>query len=295
LKTWCEDLEKRLEGRHSVVQLEPDDFYNAEAETFVAEHLGPQSVFIQPYSRAKVIRTSDQPGGHLYRLKTLLEGHGDRGNLLWWRVDASPTAASMIEVDPRHLQFLKELDEKAEAGPLEALVARIEECLKRDGLQPILPPTIYIESSTDDGAVTSLLGEKLKELWKSGSFMELGDLLCIPVPWEQLHAEGAQAIEHGHGVIFVFGHKTFRTLADQIQNFERLAFSVKREFGRAVAVTPPHSWQGPVGYPISFYCEPLPGTLRDGQIVLKEEGTANQLLQHIQQIYRSATEQPSSS
>src|SRR5512134_1804732 len=45
LKTWCRDLAERLQGRHSVVQLEPDDFYNAEAETFVAEHLGPHSVF----------------------------------------------------------------------------------------------------------------------------------------------------------------------------------------------------------------------------------------------------------
>jgi hypothetical protein len=47
LKTWCRDLAERLQARHSVVQLEPDDFYNAEAETFVAEHLGPHSA-LQP-------------------------------------------------------------------------------------------------------------------------------------------------------------------------------------------------------------------------------------------------------
>jgi hypothetical protein len=294
LKNWCRDLAETLQARHSVVQLEPDDFYNAEAETFVAEHFGPRSVFIQPYSRAKVIRMPDQPGGHLYQLQTLLEGRGDQGNLLWWRVEASEVARSAIESDPRHLQFLKELDEKAEAGPLEVLAARVEERLKPAAPRPILlPPTIYIESSKDDGAVTRLLEAKLKELWRESPFKDLGDLLCIHVPWDQLHAEGARAIENGHGVIFVYGHKTFRTLADQIQNFERLAFSVKREFGRAVAVTPPHPWQGPVGYAFSFYCEPPHGELRDGRIVLTEEDTANQLLQHIQQIYRSATEQPS--
>jgi hypothetical protein len=237
----------------------------------------------------------DQPGGHLYRLQNLLEGYGDQRSLLWWRVDASESVPSALEVDPRHLQFLKELDEKAEAGPLEALAARVEERLKPAAPQPILlPPTIYIESSKDDGAVTRLLEAKLKELWSNGPFKELGELLCIHVPWDQLHAEGARAIENGHGVIFVYGHKTFRTLADQIQNFERLAFSVKREFGRAVAVTPPHPWQGPVGYAFSFYCEPPRGEQNNGgKFVLTEEDTANQLLQHIQKIYRSATEQRS--
>ena len=294
LKNWCRELAERLQARHAVVQLEPDDFYNAEAEMFVTEHFGPRSLFIQPYSRAKVIRMPDQPGGHLYRLQNLLDGHSDQRNLLWWRVDASEVVPSAMEDDPRHLRFLEALDEKAGAGSLEALAARVEECLKPAALQPILlPPTIYIESSKDDGTVTRLLEAKLKELWRQSPFSELGELLCIHVPWDQLHAEGARAIENGHGVIFVYGHKTFRTLADQIQNFERLAFSMKREFGRAVAVTPPHPWQGPVGYAYSFYCEPPHGGPRDGRIVLTEEDTANQLLQHIQQIYRSAVEQPS--
>jgi hypothetical protein len=294
LRTWCRELAETLQARHTVVQLEPDDFYNAEAETFAAEHSGPRSLFIQPYSRAKVIRMPDQPGGHLYRLQSLLDGYCDQRNLLWWRVDASEVVPAAMEDDPRHLRFLDALDAKAGAGPLEALAARVDECLHPRVSQPILlPPTIYIESSKDDGAVTRLLEAKLKELWRKSPFSELGDLLCIHVPWEQLHNEGARAIENGHGVIFVYGHKTFRTLADQIQNFERLAFSMKREFGRAVAVTPPHPWQGPVGYAYSFYCAPPHGGPRDDRIVLTEEDTANQLLQHIQQIYRSVMEQPS--
>jgi hypothetical protein len=290
LKSCCQELAEKLEPRHRVEQLAADDFFNAEPETFAAEYLGAQAVFIQPYSRAKVIRMPDRPGGHLYRLKTLING---QGNLLWWRVDDTQTALPAREDDPQHLQFLKDLDAEAFTGSVEELAAHVEERLKPRTLQPILlPPTIYIESSTDDANVTRLLEDKLRDLWRQGPFSQLGELLCIHVPWDQLHAEGAQAIENGHGVIFVFGHKTFHTLTVQIQNFERLAFS--RQLGKAVAVAPPHSWRGPVGYPISFYCEPPhtePGN--GGQFILKEEDTAKQLLQHIHQIYRAAMNQTS--
>jgi hypothetical protein len=265
-------------GDIAVEKLTQEDLLSEDVDKILMDKLARSAVFVQPFDHGKVLmRLGGLQGGHLKIQENIIN---NRIPIVWWHV---PSALGGIEADNEqaetlelHTTYLATLDEQARQGDVDEMATHILDIICP---HPILPTTVFIESTVEDADITRLLGEKLRQLWNS-NFGSGARLFCSPMPWAELSKARAETLKKCGGVIFIYGHKDIDALIDQIQKFEGMIFDIRIDPGRAVAIVLPiQKFAGDVGLETCFTCEKT-----DDQLIVDEEKVKN----FLRKVHRSS-------
>ena len=291
LKNAAAELQKQLEDSGlQVERITLEDLNSTDADVKIKEALSKSAFFIQPFDYGKVLLPMF-PGGHLSLQEQTIKSVKSAVKTAGWLVSSElggiEATAVNAEIRELHIPYLENISKSAHKGEVKEVTKFILDLVGiGDFISEVALPTVFIENSKEDEKIMCLLADKLKYLWKD-KYKTEPHLVCLAVPWNELHQAKEDTLKYCHGIIMIYGTKDSDALLAQIRLVERRLDPLSPNginLGQAVAWIPPKTpRQGCIGYTLNFDCDPTVDELK----VEVEEDKVNNFLERVLHSFRS--------